>query len=177
MFTLITEQQKKSLYRQYRFRLVSLIALLSSALLIVASVLILPSKIMLSLQKDALSSEKKMYEMSASDKNNQEIIESISKIKAMVLLANPKDTELSFQIKKIVDQKPASLSINNISYTRGQGSPSSITFQGVSKTRSNLIDFFRNLQKDSDFKNSNLPVSSLAKDVDVSYTINLQGDF
>ncbi|MFA6050672.1 MAG: PilN domain-containing protein [Candidatus Paceibacterota bacterium] len=177
MFTLLSEQQKKHLYSEYRLRLLSLIAFFFSALFLIAAALLLPSRIMLSIERGALESEKGMYETFATTQNSKVLLSTLGEIKSMVSLATPDETKLYLVLQDVLTLRPSNVSIRSITYTRGVGAPSSITLQGVAGERADLISFFRTLEKDPQFSDGDLPVGSLAKESNVSYTINLEGKF
>ncbi len=177
MFTLLAEQQKKHLYREYRLRLLSFIAFFISALLLASAALLLPSRIMLSFETKALTSEMSVYEASVATQNSKGLLNTLDNIKSMAKLAIPDEGGLAVPLALALAKRPPDVSVASIAYTRGVGAPSSITLQGIAKTRASLISFFKILQQEKTFSASNLPVSSLAKESDIAYTINLQGKF
>ncbi len=177
MFTLLAEQQKKHLYKQYRLRLISLIGFFLSALLLIAGILMLPSLYLLSIEKGTLKSEKEMYERSVDSENSKDLIANIGGIKAMVELAAPSDTKLFATLQSVLAKRPSGVGVSTIGYTRGEGAPSSLTIQGIAQGRAGLIAFYKVLQKEPMFTSSALPVESLVKETNVPYTINLQGKF
>ncbi len=177
MFTLLAEQQKKKLFRQYRLRLLSLIAFFLSLLLLVAAVLLLPSRIMLGIEKGALQSEKDEFEKSVSTENSKDLISTLDDIKSRVTLAEPTDTRLFTSLQTVLAKRPAGVSVTSIDYTRGEGAPSSLSLRGIANERTKLIEFYKVLQKESGFSEIFLPVESLAKETKVPFTIGIKGKF
>lgn len=158
-------------------RLLSLIAFFFSALFLIGAALLLPSRIMLTIERGALESEKDMYETFATTQNSKVLLSTLGEIKSMVSLATPEETKLYQVLQDVLALRPDNVLIRSIAYTRGVGAPSSLTLQGTAAARSDLINFFRMLEKDPQFSDGDLPVGSLAKESNVSYTINLEGKF
>lgn len=176
MFTLLAEQQKKRLYREYRFRLLTLLAFFIAAFFIILSLMLLPSRLILSLEHKALMDEDHAYRVSIDNDNSKVLIETLGDIKSKVALAAPDDSHLFETLQVVLSSRPNSVLIRGISYTRGVDVADSLTITGVAGKRSDLIAYFRTLQKASQFSAADLPVGSLTKDVDVPFTINLRGE-
>jgi hypothetical protein len=177
MFTLLAEQQKKHLYHRYRLRLFSFINFFLSALLLIAALLLSPSLYLLKIEKAALKSEKDMYEKSVMTGESKGLLPRLVDINTMVSLATPAETKLFIALGAVLGRRPAGVAITSMSYTRGEGAPSSLTLQGVAGSRASLIEFYKLLQKEKQFTSSALPVESLVKETNTPFTINLQGKF
>lgn len=177
MFTLLPEHHKKKLWKLYRIRLASVICLFLTAIFLIGIGLLFPSYISLDLNMSTLESETKILEDKIKSKNDKGLIETLDKIKVTLLLAKPEETNILNSVKIILSIMPRGISINNINYTRGQNAPSSLTISGIASERGDLITFTKQLQKEISFTSVALPVSNLAKQTNVPFSLTILGNF
>jgi len=177
MFTLLSEQHKKLLYRQYRTRLLCVIFIFISGLFLSSIALLLPSYLALTTEDARLQSDIKSFLEQISEKNSKGLVTTLNEIKSIVALISPEDTKMYSVLKVILGKKPAGISITSIDYARNDGAPSSLSFQGVAASRSALIQFSKTLQSEKMFSSVSLPVSNLAKESDIKYSLTVSGDF
>jgi hypothetical protein len=65
-----------------------------------------------------------------------------------------------------------------VSYVRaGEGENSTLSIGGVATTRDALLSFKKKLEADEKFEEIVLPVSSLAKDTDIDFSLQIKGTF
>lgn len=177
MFTLLPEQHKKKLWKQYRMRLVSFFCFFVTAVFLIAIGFLFPSYLSLSLDKNTLSSDVSDLESKISIKNSKGLKETLDQIKTTLSLVKPDETSILNSIQIILKQMPGGISVQSINYIRGQGAPSSITISGIASERDNLISFTKQLQKELSFTNVTLPVSNLAKEFNVPFSLTILGKF
>lgn len=177
MFTLLAEQQKKYLTRQYRLRLLSVALFLISGVSLVSAGLILPSRIMLGVDRSALTEEKIVQGKTTTAEDGKNLQDTLKEIKAMIDTASPEETKVFEAIQVVLAAKPIGVNITSITYTRGVGAPSSITIGGVAQERANLLNLTKSLGDEELWSDVSLPVSNLAKESNLSFTIGLVGKF
>jgi Tfp pilus assembly protein PilN len=176
MFTLLPEQYKKKLWKLYRLRLATVIFLFISAIFLISIGLLFPSYISLAFDKGILHSETEALEAEIKSKNDKGLSETLNRTNTILALVKPDNTYILESVEAILKQKPVGVSISTISYTRGQDQ-SSINISGTAKERNDLIIFTKQLQKESGFTSVTLPVSNLAKQVDVPFSLEILGKF
>jgi hypothetical protein len=177
MFTLLPQQQKKSLFRQYRTRLSIVFLVFIASFFLVSTILLLPSYVYLSFSKSTLDEQVVSLEKKIKDKSNKGIMTILGGIQSNLALIKPDETEVASVIKKVTDDMNSDISISSFSYTFSANNNSSLTFKGVAKTRSALIDFSKELKKELLFSGVDLPISNLAKENDISFNITVLGRF
>jgi hypothetical protein len=177
MFTLLPQQQRKLLYRQYRTRLLIVILLMSTSLAIICAIMLLPSYIYLSFSHASLEGQMSQVEKKVKEKSNKGIMTVLGGIQSNLSIIKPDETEIVDTIKKVINDMNTGISITSFTYNYGSKNNSSLTFKGVAKTRSELIDFTKELKKEIGFTGVDLPISNLAKEVDVPFNITVVGKF
>jgi len=76
-------------------------------------------------------------------------------------------------IKDVLSYKSQSISFTDFMYEFTGSSSATISLRGRAMTRESLVSFVRNLEASNLFKEVDLPVSNLAKDKDIDFTVNL----
>lgn len=177
MFTLLAEQQKKYLTRQYRLRLLSAVLFLIGGVILVSSGLLLPSRIMLQVERSALIEEKIAQGKAIKAEDSKNLQQTLEEIKMMVKTATPEKTRIFTAIQTVLAKKPLGTSITSISYIRGVGAPSSLAIGGVAEERAQLLSLSKSLESEELFSDVSLPVSNLAKESNLIFTLGLAGKF
>lgn len=178
MFTLLPEQYKKRLFKEYRIRLVTVFLFFVSMFFLISTALLFPSYISLSSEKSLYEVESKNLKKQIELKDKEGLATTLAKIQSNLSLAKPNETAIYRAIGAILNQTNTNISITSIGYTRGgAGAQSSLNLQGVAKNRESLIGFSNNLKKELIFSSVNLPVSNLAKQTDVKFNLTLLGKF
>jgi hypothetical protein len=85
-------------------------------------------------------------------------------------LGYPKITPL---IKSILTNKAQGILISEIIYASSNATSAVISFGGVSNSRESLIKYADTLEQSKTFKKVDLPISNLAKNKDIDFSINL----
>ena len=177
MFTLLPEQHKKKLWKLYRLRLATVFCLFITAIFLISIGFLFPSYISLAFDKSALESETENFKNKIEIKKGLGLIETLDQVKTTLSLVKPDNTDILESVKIILKQMPRGFSVESLSYTRGQNEPSSITISGVASERNDLILFTKQLQKELSFESVTLPVSNLAKQSNVPFSLTILGKF
>lgn len=177
MFTLLPEQHKKRLFKEYRLRLAIVFLFAVSAFFAIGSGLLFPSYISLKSEKTMYQLESQSLKKQIEAKDKVGLTTTMSQIQSNLALAKPDETEAFRALNAVLSEMTGGISITSIGYTRGSGAQSSLNIQGVAKDRSNLLAFTNNLKKELLFTSVDLPVSNLAKQTDVKFNLTLFGKF
>lgn len=73
----------------------------------------------------------------------------------------------------ILSKKTRSISITQVSYALKDATSANMSVSGVSLSRESLVSFVKSLEETKAFKSVDLPISNLAKDKNIDFTINL----
>lgn len=158
-------------------RLASTVAFLGTAVLLICIGLLLPSYFLLNGEKVQLESQTDDFSKHISQKNSEGLINTLNDIKSMVALVAPEETKIFPAIKIILARRPPSVPITSFRYTRADGGESILVLEGIAATRSSLINFAKTLKSEPLFQSVDLPISNLARESDIKFTLTIQGKF
>ena len=74
-------------------------------------------------------------------------------------------------INTILSNKTKLIYINSLAYTSNSSTTVTFSINGISGTRESLVSFKKDLDKTALFKNIDLPISNLAKDKDIDFSM------
>ena len=178
MFALLPELHKKELYREYRLRLFTIFLCLVSAGIVIDVFLFLPSYIFVSSEKKNLIVEGEGFEKIITEKNETGIADTLSVIRAaMTVLSKEESSQTYDALLKVASLLPEGVSLTGLTYNAGIEGSSSLVLQGEADVRKNAILFTDQLKADPMFTSVVLPISDLAKDVDLTFHITAEGNF
>ena len=179
MANLLPQRNKKAVKREYLLRLLGAFLVFSSLTLFLVSIFLLPS-FFLSKNKADLANEKVEFLRSYIDKTQKFgitdlLIETNRKIE---ILGLAEEQNLSEAIRLIINEKNNSIGITDfvlrIIEDKEEGKEKSIFVGGVAANRSGLISFAESLESINSFKDVDLPVSNLAKNEDINFTLKVE---
>ncbi len=174
MINLLPQKAKKRIIREYYTRAISVWFLIFSAVVAIVSFLFLPVYILVSSQVEAFS--KSISE--ASEKVREYDFSSQALTKAT------KDAQLIYEMEasqKITDLlsilsnfQNENLLVREYDFKRNGKNIEVVRLSGLAKTRQALVDFSEKLKKLDFVEVVDLPVSNLAKDRDLEFSLNLK---
>lgn len=176
-YTLLPEKEIKTLKREYRLRLFIFFFFFMSCAVLVGIASIIPAFLLsFSQEKDALN-HVKAIEKSRKEKGIDSIVKELSG--GSVILKKLNDNSngriYSKMIFQIINDKPNGLTINSFDIASTKNATSSIVvvIQGKAPTRELLVNFKDKLESDPLVTKVELPVSDLAKNKDISYSMKV----
>jgi hypothetical protein len=174
MFHLLPDKEKKTLEREYRYRLLLVGLCFVLATLVVASVFLFPSYILSKRKLDDVTFRNTQMKKSIHAKTDPALANFLSTLKdnLSALKSTSQMASSSVLIKDITDKKSSGIYLNQFSISN-EGTTESILLSGKASNRDNLIHFYRDLQGDAHFSKVDLPISDFAKDKDISFTITI----
>ncbi|MDP2593465.1 MAG: hypothetical protein Q8P52_02335 [bacterium] len=180
MFNLLSDEQKMFVRREYKKRFLAVIFGGLGAIMFSASLVLIPSLVLVynqhKLAKDSLEFlERKTEEVGGN------ATQEISRIKELAKLVNASQEETAFApvLEKIVSSKNSSVTLTQFTFihlknVKEGAPPYDLRISGVAKTRTGLLDFVKKLEQQEDFWEVNLPVSHLAKERDIVFSLALK---
>ena len=175
MFNLLQDNLKEKIKADYKFRRLSVFLSFIIFLQVSFLIFLLPSWIIsLFREREAISQIEKMNQ-SLLSQNKDSVASIITGTNAKLNIINNilNYPEVIPIVNVILSNKTSSIYLNGLTYTSTNASTSVLTIQGISLTRESLVSFVKNLEKSGAFKVVDLPVSNLAKDKNISFSINL----
>jgi hypothetical protein len=176
-YTLLPEIEIRRLKREYRTRLaISFLFFVSCAILVGVGSLI-PAYIYSYSEEKTLIDKIAILQKSREESGADPLIKELKSDNEIIkIIKNNKETyALSKVVSQIIGHKPKGLTINSFNMVSKPNATSSIALiiQGKSATREALIQLKNSLESDPLILNVDLPVSDLAKNKDIVYTIKL----
>lgn len=179
MINLLPLKEKKKIYQLYFIRLSIVSLFLLLIVLIVGTVLLLPS-LFLSVVKERSAAERVLLAREAlsleEGRNVEAIIASVNKKIGILALAPGVSATLNKAFRTIIDRQPEGLKITGLLYEKdvlGDTGRGKIFIRGISSERDALIAFADLLKKESLFSEVDLPVSNLIKSEDIAFSITV----
>ncbi len=177
MFTLLPEHHKKRLYQEYRMRLLVIVLIFISLFFIIGCALLFPSYISLKSEKTSYETELDSLTKQVERKDKEGLTGTMNTIGSNLAIAKPDETMVYRALGVLLAHVTTDIKITSMSYTRGSQGASFITTEGIAKDRTSLISFSNGLKKELIFEKVDLPVSNLAKQTDVPFSMTLLGKF
>jgi len=179
MANLLPQKERKRFLWEYRFRLLTVAMLLLATTMLFGIILLSPSyfvseskEISILRQSELL---KKVISLREGDSSVASLLSTKQKINTLEdVQRQVPQTEVLQAIIKSADED---VTVDAFYYTRGGESNSEMRITGVAGSRSALLLFSDRLKKEILFDRVDLPVSSLARDSDIVFSILLTGNF
>jgi hypothetical protein len=170
MFNLLLQKEKKSVYREYTLRLLSVIFLAFFAVMFIGAIFLLPSYVRLRLEERAHAAE--ILNIKKID-TDQELAVLLADAKIKISgLSTEKKISSKTVIENIVAARGNGIVLNGIEYVH-EGKEIHIRVSGISERRENLVAFSKELERDPIFNTVDVPVSNFVKDRDIEFSFEI----
>lgn len=179
MRNLLSQQDKKKVIKEYKFRIITTSLVFVFFAMLIASVLLLPSYIISNYREGITRVQANIIQKSIEvrEKNVSNIILNDVKTKLKLLTVEEGSTPLAEVFEEIINQKTRGVSIGGFFYRKTTDGNGEILVTGIAVSRESLLQFRRNLENKNIFTSVILPVSNLASDTDIEFSINTVGKF
>ena len=176
MINLIPPSAQKQVKHEYWIRVVTVWMLLAGISFVMCAFFLIPAYVLVQNQLDNYSTQ-----FAEADTNNKSLKASetaIIEANAISGLLTQSESIVSFSsiIDEIEKSKNANILLFNFSVTRTGTIFTSITISGTASSRATLSAFKEALDSNILFEKVELPLSSLAKDKDIPFTITITPD-
>lgn len=175
---LLPNTEKENLKKGLKLRLLLSLLLLLSIVSLLGVITLLPPYLLLS----SNLSELKSVEAQSMKKDNKEIEDVLNlpnQINAKFSIFQASLARASFinVIKKIIDKTTNGIFIDSISFSQNKNFRNKkgtlVLISGLAQSRDSLISFSSALKKEGSFSSVVVPVSSLTKDKNLPFSINI----
>lgn len=172
MINLIPQSAKKKVAQEYWVRVITVWLLLGSIGFLMLSVFLLPTYVIINQKISEMEQEANLSSQKTSsfDVSAEALINGTNKAK--LLLRNSSTTPFSTYMTKLETIASPAVKLSQFDFSR-LGDGGTIKLSGMADTRQALSDFRDALEKDGSFVAINLPISSLIKNVDVLFSLDL----
>lgn len=185
MINLLPKPEKDSIRKEYRLRVAVVSFAILSLALVLAVFSFLPTYLFTLSRYQAFLTESQSDETQSRISQVKGMEATVRNVNSKIdLLKSAANTPMVKDIfLEILESKTSGITITELSYDFGgvtskKGketavSPSNISVTGMSSDRAALLAFKDALSQKKEFKTVDLPISSLVKDTDLSFSINL----
>ncbi len=170
MTNLLPKNDKHLIREEYRLRLVTVVLFAFSAVIIMASVLLIPSYFITYLKgvsgEEQIKIIRDVVAMHERDNVDQILVEAKQKLKA---ISSERQSDMVEVIQTILEEQSAVISLNSFVSVDDM-----IRVEGVARSRDDLVLFADRLEKTPLFVNVNLPLSNLAPSKDIRFSFDMK---
>lgn len=174
MFTFLPRGYREDTIREYRTRVLTVFVALCIVLVILSIALTMPTFVSLYYQKTVAASEKAQAEAlqaQSADSSASAAVARVDARLAAIRQGTSERTVISLFERLLAPSRPG-ISITALSAARDEKN-GTLRVEGVAATRESLVAFSRALQGEPSFASVDLPVSSLAKNRDIQFSISI----
>jgi hypothetical protein len=175
MFNVLPDILKKQIKTEYKLHRWLVIAFAVFFLQISAVILFLPSWVNSFSRERELTAQVNSISSSSSYQNADaaSAIIQTNNVKLGIINSSFMYPKIIPLIKSILSDKTSGIRLNELFYASSNATSGIISFGGVSDTRESLIAFVDSLEQSKVFKKVDLPISNLAKNKDIEFSISL----
>lgn len=173
MINLLPPIAKKRVMREYHFRVVSVWLILLSLVLLISSALVTPTLFLVNSLVEA--NERDLGEVRQDQSANEEISKVIKENNEIVRQINSSQERVNFSelIYLLDDLAEDEVNLTQYTFKETEGKIDAISLIGFAATRGSLSDFREALDKRESFSDIKLPISNLAKDRDITFSMQV----
>jgi hypothetical protein len=177
-YTLLPEKEIKKLKMEYRIRLFIFLIFFLSCSVFVGIISLIPAYYFSFTQEKEVLTNINNLQKGRQDRGTNTILSELAESNKIIktLKSQPKNISYSDTISQIVHQKSAGVSINSFSITTigtTTTATTNVVINGKASTRDVLIKFKNNLESTASVSKVELPISDLAKNKDISFSVKV----
>lgn len=171
MTNLLPKEKKRVIRREYNLRLISIALIMFSVVVLIGSVLLVPSYFVTYLKstsgKDQIGVIEGIVASQEKDDTSKILVETRQKLN---MISSEKRSNLVEVIEIILSEKTSVIKIKSFVSSEGL-----VGVSGIADTRDDLVEFVERLERATLFTNVNLPVSDLAasRNIEFSFKMNV----
>ncbi len=176
MFNLLPENLKDKIKKDYKLRKITVILIFFVCVLFSALIFLLPSWLVSYYNEKEVVLDHKQMQDNLSDLNISSVLSTIKTIntKLNIINSNLDYPKILPYLNTILSKKTNSIHINNFTYNYAEDKTTEVTLGGVASTRESLVSFVKTLEESKSFSEVNLPISNLAKDKNIIFSIKMK---
>lgn len=173
MFNLLPDSIKKEIRSEYKMRRISVILIFVLIIQIFSFISLFPSWVSSRTREESMLIQLEKIRESNLSSDANEIKNKIKSINSEINVLNSSLEYRGFSplVDFILSKKTPSITLNSFTFTEGK--TSTITLKGISSTRESLVAFVDSIKSGEVFSAVELPVSNLAKNRNISFSITL----
>lgn len=179
MFNLLFQEEKENVRREYRRRLIVVSLWFLLAALLLGLILLFPSYFISASYEKKISAEYKAVKDSLRSENYEQLDSLLRETGKKLKILSPRKNIHYFHdvIAGLLRNRSSNIKISRITFRSGGENGGEAQIIGTANKREDLLSFNRSLEREKMFSKVELPISSFAKDTDISFSIKINGSF
>lgn len=179
MANLLPKRDRNRFEWEYRFRVLTVVLLSIAVTLVLGTIFLLPSYFVSQSKEESIDRQSELLQKTISAREADLAVTSLLATKQKInQLVSVQDQVLQTEVlQSIINNTDNNIALEGFYYKQGTDSKSEMKITGRAHSRTTLLSFSERLKKESLFSQVDLPVSSLAKDSNITFSITLTGDF
>ncbi|MFA5095484.1 MAG: hypothetical protein WC447_02400 [Candidatus Paceibacterota bacterium] len=177
MINLIPNEDKKKMSRDFYLRLASIIFIMLGISFLIASVAILPSYFLSSVEENTVNARLELQTSNPVTPLDQSTLAVVNDLKNKLdLIENTQKNKLIFSqkvINEIILKKMPNIKITRIAYQNNSQTGKKIDIGGIAPNREILLLFRQTLEDDIAFSKVDLPISNFIQGSNIKFSLSL----
>lgn len=174
-YTLLPDEEIKTLEREYRTRFLIIALFFISCGVVLGLISLIPSFFLSYVQKNEVSQRAEQIRQSRKASGIDEIEKELVRSQAIAEQITTDEDGIAYSnsIQKIISHRSQQILLSSfeISHVLGTTTPYEAVMQGKALTREALLQFKKELESDTSFSKVDLPLSDLAKSKNINFTL------
>lgn len=179
MSNVLPPHDKKYLKREYTLRLFTVFFLFLLSTGLFATILLLPSYFISQSKEASIERQSQLLQRAItfreSDRSTASLVTTKQKLNELAALRM--QTPHTDVISAVVRSTDSTITVDAFYYTKKSVDNAELKITGRALSRAALLSFSDRLKRERVFERVDLPVSSLARDANIVFSITLEGDF
>jgi hypothetical protein len=176
MFTLLPQEEKAVLKKEYILRVVIIFIFSLGASILVSVILLVPSYVLSSQRAKDAKLQKQALEASPVFKAKSDVVKSVTEAKSELSLVKSDDHYPTEIFKIIQGHNVNGVTIESYDFS-SEAEGGSVTVTGKAQSRNVLLSFVQNLQSEKNFSKVDFPVSGLSPRSNLDFSVTVKGKF
>jgi len=179
MRNLLLGEDKKAIRREYLLRLAIIALSFVFVTVLFAGILLLPSYFISDSKERTAKERHEIIEQSIAAREGEASLSLLSDANQKLALLTPQSKAISLEriIDTVVSSLPRGVTVTKFFYTYDSGKGGELSIAGKAETREDLLAFQSTLRGEPLFETVTLPISNLAADKDIAYSMAISGAF
>jgi Tfp pilus assembly protein PilN len=179
MLNLLTDADKRTARFLYAGRVLMAFFIVSIAVSVLGAAFLLPSYFLIQSRMSAEKEQLALLEHSIaakSDEANNPVLAGARR-KLVTLSETTKRTPIHSFFETIIGTRVAPVHITGLSYDAAESGGGMVRINGIADAREPLTRFVKTLAREGSFTSVDLPVSDLAANADIGFSVSARGAF
>ena len=173
MINLIPPAARKNIIKEYWVRVVTVWLFLAGTVSLIILFLLLPTYVLIGMQNNLLKQDVATASLKSHSYDVSATVLLNANRQAQLLVDTREVTPFSLYTNKLEKLAGTKVTIQEMRFSRLESLAGTIQISGVSNTRQNLADFRDAIEADQNFSTVDLPISSLVKDRDLLFSMEI----